>query len=189
MLLTIGRVFFQRFWSQKFGDRTRQVNIMNIIGIDTKFLPVKGLWAPKGGFFLKKLIDTCPFVVPLIPLFWTSGDISSGFQSLSECSQGGFIVLKIFLHLFFFLLSRVLVTWSHKINRFKLTRCSRSLSQTNHSEKYLNESISGHNFDFYRKKIDIINLTSSVMNVEVTQRDISSYSNSFWYTEVYLDWK
>ena len=33
--------------------------------------------------FLKFLLDTCPFVGPLIPLFWTSGDISSGFQNHS----------------------------------------------------------------------------------------------------------
>ena len=32
---------------------------------------------------LKFLEDTCPFVVPLIPLFWTSGDIYSGFQGQS----------------------------------------------------------------------------------------------------------
>ena len=31
-------------------------------------------------FFFKILVDTCPFVGPLIPLFWTSG-VSSGFQS------------------------------------------------------------------------------------------------------------
>ena len=29
-------------------------------------------------------MDTCPFVGPLIPLFWTSGDVFSGLQS-----QGG----------------------------------------------------------------------------------------------------
>ena len=34
-------------------------------------------------FFFKFLLDTYPFVGPLIPLFWTSGDISSGFQSQS----------------------------------------------------------------------------------------------------------
>ena len=31
----------------------------------------------------KFFMDTCPFVGPLIPLFWTSGDVSSGFQSQS----------------------------------------------------------------------------------------------------------
>ena len=31
-------------------------------------------------FKFKFLVDICPFVEPLIPLFWTSGDISSGFQ-------------------------------------------------------------------------------------------------------------
>ena len=34
--------------------------------------------------FKKNLVDTCPILGPLIPLFWTSGDVSSGFQS-----QGG----------------------------------------------------------------------------------------------------
>ena len=28
----------------------------------------------------KFLEGTCPFMGPLIPLFWTSGDVSSGFQ-------------------------------------------------------------------------------------------------------------
>ena len=32
-------------------------------------------------FFLKFLADTCPFLGPLVPLFWISGDVSSGFQS------------------------------------------------------------------------------------------------------------
>ena len=40
-------------------------------------------------FFLKFLLDTCPFVGPLIPLFWTSGDVSSGFQS-----QSGFCLIQ-----------------------------------------------------------------------------------------------
>ena len=40
-------------------------------------------------FFFKFLLDTCPFVGPLIPLFWTSGDISSGFQS-----QSGFCLIR-----------------------------------------------------------------------------------------------
>ena len=36
--------------------------------------------------FLKKfLADTCPFLGPLVPLFWISGDVSSGFQSQSGC--------------------------------------------------------------------------------------------------------
>ena len=34
-------------------------------------------------FFFKFLADTCPFWGPLLPLFWISGDISSGFQSQS----------------------------------------------------------------------------------------------------------
>ena len=36
-----------------------------------------------GTFFLKFLADTCPFLGPLVPLFWISGDVSSGFQSQS----------------------------------------------------------------------------------------------------------
>ena len=36
-------------------------------------------------FFLKKnLEDISPFVGPLIPLFWTSGYVSLGFQSQSS---------------------------------------------------------------------------------------------------------
>ena len=38
--------------------------------------------------FKNFLLDTCPFVGPLIPLFWTSGDVSSGFQS-----QSGFCLI------------------------------------------------------------------------------------------------
>ena len=34
-------------------------------------------------FFLKFLADICPFLGPLVPLFWISGDVSSGFQSQS----------------------------------------------------------------------------------------------------------
>ena len=37
----------------------------------------------KTHFFKKDLVDTCPFMGPLIPLFSSSGDISSGFQSQS----------------------------------------------------------------------------------------------------------
>ena len=36
-------------------------------------------------FFKKFLADTCPFLGPLVPLFWISGDVSSGFQSQSGC--------------------------------------------------------------------------------------------------------
>ena len=39
-------------------------------------------------FFEKFLLDTCPFLGPLIPLFQTSGDVSSGFQS-----QSGFCLI------------------------------------------------------------------------------------------------
>ena len=34
-------------------------------------------------FFKKFLADTCPFLGALVPLFWISGDVSSGFQSQS----------------------------------------------------------------------------------------------------------
>ena len=36
------------------------------------------------GFFLKFLVDTCPFMGPLIPLFWTSGDIFSELFALGR---------------------------------------------------------------------------------------------------------
>ena len=44
-------------------------------------------------FFFKKkfLADTCPFLGPLVPLFWISGDVSSGFQS-----QSGFCLIRYF---------------------------------------------------------------------------------------------
>ena len=42
-------------------------------------------------FFLKFLADTCPFLGPLVPLFWISGDVSSGFQS-----QSGFCLICYF---------------------------------------------------------------------------------------------
>ena len=40
---------------------------------------------------LKFLADTCPFLGPLVPLFWISGDVSSGFQS-----QSGFCLIRYF---------------------------------------------------------------------------------------------
>ena len=42
-------------------------------------------------FFLKFLADTCPFWGPLVPLFWISGNVSSGFQS-----QSGFCLIHYF---------------------------------------------------------------------------------------------
>ena len=42
-------------------------------------------------FFLKFLADTCPFLGPLVPLFWISSDVSSGFQS-----QSGFCLIHYF---------------------------------------------------------------------------------------------
>ena len=43
-------------------------------------------------FFLIFLSDTftCPILGPLVPLFWISGDVSSGFQS-----QSGFCLIRI----------------------------------------------------------------------------------------------
>ena len=44
-------------------------------------------------FFFKVFGDTCPFLGPLVPLFWISGDISSGFQS-----QSGFCLIRYFIY-------------------------------------------------------------------------------------------
>ena len=41
--------------------------------------------------FFKFLADTCPFLGPLVPLFWISGDVSSGFQS-----QSGYCLIRYF---------------------------------------------------------------------------------------------
>ena len=41
--------------------------------------------------FFKFLADTYPFWGPLVPLFWISGDVSSGFQS-----QSGFCLIRYF---------------------------------------------------------------------------------------------
>ena len=46
---------------------------------------------PKLFFFKMFLADTCPFWGPLVPLFWISGDVSSGFQS-----QSGFCLICYF---------------------------------------------------------------------------------------------
>ena len=46
---------------------------------------------PFSSFFLKFLVDTCPILGPLVPLFWISGDVSSGFQS-----QSGFFLIRFF---------------------------------------------------------------------------------------------
>ena len=42
-------------------------------------------------FFKSFWADTCSFLGPLVPLFWISGDISSGFQS-----QSGFCLIRYF---------------------------------------------------------------------------------------------
>ena len=49
------------------------------------------IWSRNFFFFLKFLVDTCPFLGPLVPLFWISGDVSSGFQS-----QSGFCLICYF---------------------------------------------------------------------------------------------
>ena len=58
-------------------------------------LPHKLLRSPVHDFFKKNLkkflADTCPFLGPLVPLFWISGDGSSGFQS-----QSGFCLICYF---------------------------------------------------------------------------------------------
>ena len=44
-------------------------------------------------FFFKVFLSdtfTCPILGPLVPLFWISGDVSSGFQS-----QSGFCLIRI----------------------------------------------------------------------------------------------
>ena len=49
--------------------------------------------------FLKFLVDTCPFLGPLVPLFWISGDVSSGFQSQSGfCLIGYFCIGECNIH-------------------------------------------------------------------------------------------
>ena len=43
----------------------------------------------KKSFFLSDTL-TCPILGPLVPLFWISGDVSSGFQS-----QSGFCLIRV----------------------------------------------------------------------------------------------
>ena len=40
--------------------------------------------------FFVRTHSTCPILGPLVPLFWISGDVSSGFQS-----QSGFCLIRI----------------------------------------------------------------------------------------------
>ena len=42
---------------------------------------MSGKHAYREGFFFQFWVDTCPFLGPLIPLFRTSGEIYSRFQS------------------------------------------------------------------------------------------------------------
>ena len=65
---------------------------MDINGIAVK-LDLRSALSPLAScyFFIKFLADTCPFLGPLVPLFWISGDVSSGFQS-----QSGFCLIRYF---------------------------------------------------------------------------------------------
>ena len=47
--------------------------------ISYTYLAEVGCFGWNGLFFLKFLEDINPFVGPLIPLFWTSGDVCPGF--------------------------------------------------------------------------------------------------------------
>ena len=62
--------------------------------LDYCTLPDCQTFASSFFFFLKFLSDTytCPFLGPLVPLFWISGDVSSGFQS-----QSGFCLICFFV--------------------------------------------------------------------------------------------
>ena len=48
-------------------------------------------WVGGGGFMVLADTYTCPVLGPLVPLFWISGDVSSGFQS-----QSGFCLIHLF---------------------------------------------------------------------------------------------
>ena len=54
-----------------------------------EFFYIDGIIHFSLNFFQKFLADTCPFLGPLVPLFWISGDISYGFQS-----QSGFCLIR-----------------------------------------------------------------------------------------------
>ena len=75
-------------------------------------------------FFLKFLLDTCPFLGPLIPLFGTSGDISSGFQS-----QSGFCLIR--------------TLWRHMWYTFPEIHLSRNTSAGVYSQ-HSSQSLSPH---------------------------------------------
>ena len=61
------------------GSTTRQITTVSVTTYIQTFL--KFFWS---GIF------PCPILGPLVPLFWISGDISSGFQS-----QSGFCLIRI----------------------------------------------------------------------------------------------
>ena len=61
-------------------NNTKQLNKFPHKGPRTKRIP--DLFT-LGSFLSFFLADTCPFLGPLVPLFWISGDVSSGFQSQS----------------------------------------------------------------------------------------------------------
>ena len=56
----------------------QELNILNLFFLQKRDFDMKVIDI---NLFLKFLADISPFVGPLILLFWTSGDISSGFQS------------------------------------------------------------------------------------------------------------
>ena len=56
----------------------KKANIQCYQHLKFQILSIEHITIPK-----KFLLDTCPFLEPLIPLFRTSGDVSSGFQSQS----------------------------------------------------------------------------------------------------------
>ena len=71
--------------------RTTHLSLLIIIQEIIKVLQNDFLPVPRfvHFFFFFKVFGghTCPFLGPLVPLFWISGDVSSGFQS-----QSGFAI-------------------------------------------------------------------------------------------------
>ena len=63
------------------------------------------------------MLDTCPFVGPLIPLFRTSGDVSSGFQRQSGQPYSRLVEAYVIYVMYVFKkfdLERELAKWSCK---------------------------------------------------------------------------
>ena len=59
--------------------------VMSIIRLQDSFFLTK-----KKIFFLSDTF-TCPILGPLVPLFWISGDVSSGFQSQHSLKENSVI--------------------------------------------------------------------------------------------------